>query len=45
MIAAILESLKLGDDQVPIEIYTRTKDEAQNRATYAKVLDLIPTVT
>ena len=44
-LGAILETLKVGDDQVPIEIYTRTKDEAQNKATYAKVLDLIPTVS
>lgn len=39
---AILETLREGQDQVDFEILTRTKDEAQNKLTYKKVIGMIP---
>ncbi|KAJ3276374.1 FACT complex subunit spt16 [Terramyces sp. JEL0728] len=39
---AILESLQKGENLVDFEILTKSKDEAQNAATFKKFIDLIP---
>ncbi|KAK9761234.1 FACT complex subunit spt16, partial [Basidiobolus ranarum] len=37
----LLEGLKLGNNQVPIEIHKRSKDEAHNRKLFENVIEII----